>query len=253
MPTQVLFHHLNRRAIAALPSISSVLDGLSSHSGSLALVAASTLSSSPAFFSYANSVSSTLASAEAKVRVWLGPRNYTFHPDLWFGREPIYNDYGAIDCGQDGFFFPPTGLCYRIPRIPHIRSLDIYRYDMKALAVYHQPSSLQACLPDDLSYYHRSNARSMKAYGLGKRVVPTMNRSFSVQPSLPSPRSYFGSNAVLSLDVYRPDMKALAIMCDRTPSRGLFPTVLSTLAKIYRQGTMFLGTLMQDSIHPILA
>ncbi|KAG9119498.1 hypothetical protein FRC07_005453, partial [Ceratobasidium sp. 392] len=252
-PTQVLFRHLNRQAIAALPSISSVLDGLSSHSGSLALVAANTLVSSPAVIPYIHSASITLASAKAKARVWFEPRNYTFDPNLWFEREPIYNDYDAINCGQDSFFFPPTGLCYRIPQIFRVRSLDVYRYDMKALAVYRQPSPLQACLPDDLSYCYRLNARSMKAYGLGKRVMTTMNRSFSVQPSLPVPVSYSGSNAVLSLDVYRPDMKALAILRGRTPPRGLFSTVLSTLVKIYHQGTIFLGTLVQDSIHPFLA
>ncbi|KAG8746338.1 hypothetical protein FRC10_005327 [Ceratobasidium sp. 414] len=76
-----LLRHFNRQVIAVLPSVSSVLDELSPHSGPLALLATNVAVSSQAAVTYIDQVWDMLASVEAGAQVWLEPRANNFGLD----------------------------------------------------------------------------------------------------------------------------------------------------------------------------
>ncbi|KAG8723904.1 hypothetical protein FRC09_001236 [Ceratobasidium sp. 395] len=253
---RTLFRHFSRWAAVAVPSVSNVVDELAPYSGPLSLAAANTLSASPTFASYVHTFSAKVTSAEAKARVWFGPRNHTLNLDPWFGWQPVYEGVGLAFCGD--LYFPSTRLCYRVARASRVvRSLNAYRSDTKALVVYRQMPPTSACLPGDPPYYHRS----MSVYGQGRKTVTTMNRVISIQPSLPIPLSHSGSGAVVSLNVYRPEMKNLAVYGQAAPLRKRIYTelsstllrVLSVMAAIYRQGIAILINLYPSRVELILA
>ncbi|KAG8769171.1 hypothetical protein FRC12_005124 [Ceratobasidium sp. 428] len=239
---RTLFRHFSRWAAAAVPSISNVVDELAPYSGPLSSAAANILSASPAFASYVHTFSVKVTSVETKARVWFGPRNQTLNLDLWFGWQPVYEGVGLAFCGDHGLYFPSTRLCYRIARASHVvRSLNVYRSDTKALVVYGQMPPALVCLPGDPPYYHPP----MPVYGQGRQALATMNRIISIQPSLPIPLSHSGSGAVVSLDVYQPEMKALAVYNLAPLRRCVYAELLrawfgalSTLAGMYRWVTM---------------
>ncbi|KAG8784152.1 hypothetical protein FRC12_018942 [Ceratobasidium sp. 428] len=136
--THVLSRHFNHLAAVTLPRISHVVNELAPYSGPLSLVAVNTLSSSPALAPYVN-----------QVGVWLGPRKPTFDFELFFEWQPIREDDGSIYCGSDdAYYLSLTGLCYRMPpRALLVRSLDVYRYDMKTLVVYGQMPRMPMRMP----------------------------------------------------------------------------------------------------------
>ncbi|KAG8757590.1 60S ribosomal protein L25 [Ceratobasidium sp. 428] len=241
----VLSRHFNHLAAATLPRISYVLNELAPYSGPLSLVAVNTLPSSPALTPYVN-----------RVGAWLGPRKPTFDFELFFEWQPIHEDDGSIHCGSDdAYYLSLTGLCYRMPpRALLVRSLDVYRYDMKTLVVYGQMPRMPVCMPGDLAHLQRSGIRSAPISRQGNFVITSMNRVISVQQSMPVALSHSSSGAVLSLDIYRPEMKNLAVYGQATPLRRciytellhtLF-TALSTLAGIYRRGIAIL-----TNFHPL--
>ncbi|KAG8765947.1 hypothetical protein FRC12_007185 [Ceratobasidium sp. 428] len=88
-----------------------------------------------------------------------------------------------------------------------------------------------------------------------------MNRVISIQPSLPVALFHSGSGAVVSLDVYRPDMKNLAVYGQATPLHRCIYTelsrtllrVISVLAAIYRRGIAILINLCPSRAQLILA
>ncbi|KAG8770555.1 hypothetical protein FRC12_004193 [Ceratobasidium sp. 428] len=88
-----------------------------------------------------------------------------------------------------------------------------------------------------------------------------MNRVISIQPSLPVALFHSGSGAVVSLDVYRPDMKNLAVYGQATPLHRCIYTelsstllrVISVLAAVYRRGIAILINLCPSRVEFILA
>ncbi|KAG8746267.1 hypothetical protein FRC10_005516 [Ceratobasidium sp. 414] len=164
-----LLRHFDRQAIAALPSVFSVLDELSPHSGPLALAATNAAVSSRVISPHIDGVWDILASVEVDARVRLEPRTNDFDFDPWFEWRLMYDADGSIFCGQDGLEFRLT--CYHLPRpVPRVaRSLDLCRPGTKTLVVFSRTPSLPACLPYELSYHYCSNIRSVDVYG---RTVP---------------------------------------------------------------------------------
>ncbi|KAG9076431.1 hypothetical protein FRC06_009510, partial [Ceratobasidium sp. 370] len=206
-----LLHYFNRQILAALPSVFGVLDEITPYSGPLALAAADAVVSSQAVAPYISDTWNTLTSAEAKVRVWLEPHTNDFDFDPWFEWRSAHETGDSVLCSQDGFDFRLT--CYRFPRsTPRVRSLDIYRSNMKELVVFGQTRSLQACLPYEPLYRYRSSVRSINVYGRGTLSLTTMGRVILVQPpSLPMSWAYSDSKALAvynhtpSLQVHLPE------------------------------------------------
>ncbi|KAG8679567.1 hypothetical protein FRC09_018892, partial [Ceratobasidium sp. 395] len=250
--THVLSRHFNHLAAATLPRISHVLNELSPYSGPLSLVAVNTLSSSPALTPYVN-----------RVGAWLGPRKPTFDFELFFEWQPIYEDDGSIYCGSDdAYYLSLTGSCYRMPpRASLVRSLDLYGDNMKALAVYGPMPRMPVCMPGDFSSLQRSNIRSAPVFGQGSLIITAMNQVILVHPLMPTALAHSTSGAAVSLNVYWPEMKSLAVYGQATPLRQCVYTELlrtlfrslAALASIYRRGIAILTDLRPSRVELIFA
>ncbi|KAG8712712.1 hypothetical protein FRC09_019551 [Ceratobasidium sp. 395] len=250
--THVLSRHFNHLAATTLPRISRVLNELAPYSGPLSSVAVDTLSSSPALAPYVN-----------QVGAWLGPRKPTFDFNLFFEWQPIHEDDGSIYCGSDdAYYLSLTGLCYRMPsRASLVRSLDLYRDHMKALAVYGQMLRMPVCMPGDFSSLQRSNIRSVLIFGRASLTITSTNQVISVHPILPTALAHSASGAAVSLDVYRPEMKSLAVYGQATPLRRcIYTELLRTLSRslaaltvIYRRGIAILTDLRPSRVKLIFA
>ncbi|KAG8705495.1 hypothetical protein FRC08_001652, partial [Ceratobasidium sp. 394] len=203
-PITSSLYHFNRQVLAALPNVVSVLDEVAPYSRALALATANNIVAP-----YIGDVLGTLSSTEVGARVWLEPRMNGLEIDPWLEWRPMHEAGGSIICGQDDSNFRLT--CYRSARpIPQfVRSLDVYRHETKAVAVFGLAPSLPTCSASEVSIYYRSNIHSVNIFGRKKGVITTMGRMLLVRPySVSAALACSSSNAACSLGIYRHGTKA---------------------------------------------